>query len=792
MANINIATIKVINKITKVPTLVIKKALAECKGEEMTKGMTYGHALDILAKEVTDYAAWSWYYSGDGQDAMEVARKEAQAHKEEVENHAWAWYYSGYGLKTMEQAREDAKAYRVQKAMEEARARAEARQARKEERARRAEVALKALMKEMKRIKEGCEALRQKCLNVWASAHNLHYMCRKVAASSCDFKFDLQLFARPTAAYIEAKRKQLGLDVELPVFSLKEARKEAINHIIAEMLKDEIIISPRTVREIVLELVKDEDDFKAIMKHGIMWNDSRCRSSEYQYTTDMQKMFWEVDERFPEYTVKSVLMAQGDEGLDMLRLLKLCADMDVYPEEIGRTLETFQKYTMSGHWKLYAYKIAVIHMTTRSAYARLRKAHISELIELLNFAADISKSNNAELSAEDVIRCANVVSSIMSCYKSVSEAVRCLISRFEDHLYCGGVTRYNTNINTYELTSLGKYYIDLVHANSGYRVPDALQVEVAENIASIKDEKPFEWAVKSVSKKIELLYKQFDFDAKMTAFAWFTLGFKMASKLDYDTIYVVKRSSNHPEELRNMPNVVDWLSAHKGMSIDNITTVVANAHWLEPVISRSVNIKEIKRLITESLAKSDKAKAEEEYNFKFDELEFMLPQTSVEAAGRKAYMLEAGDIRMFTIGYDTCCCQHMEGAGETAMMYGLLAPYGGFWVVEDEKTSTIKAQAEMWEGTLNGKRVLVFDNIEYANDGDISRIVDPLKKWLAASPYDNIIMGVGYNATNTDNLKSVSGRLIQPKVNKLKDVDVYTDTDAGCVYLKKGGRVLLK
>ena len=377
MAKINTAIVKELNKMTNVPTLVIKKALAECKGEEMTKGMTYGHALDILAKEVTDYAAWSWYRSDAGQDEMEAARKEAQAHKEEVENHAWAWYYSGYGLKIMEQAREDAKAYRVQKAMEEARARADARQARKEERARRAEVALKALMKEMKRIKEGCEALRQKCLNVWASAHNLHYMCRKVAASSCDFKFDLQLFARPTAAYIEAKRKQLGLDVELPVFSLKEARKEAINHIIAEMLKDEIIISPRTVREIVLELVKDEDDFKAIMKHGIMWNDSRCRSSEYQYTTDMQKMFWEVDERFPEYTVKSVLMAQGDEGLDMLRLLKLCADMDVYPEEIGRTLETFQKYTMSGHWKLYAYKIPVIHMTTRSAYARLREAHIT-------------------------------------------------------------------------------------------------------------------------------------------------------------------------------------------------------------------------------------------------------------------------------------------------------------------------------------------------------------------------------------------------------------------------------
>ena len=54
MAKINTAIVKELNKMTNVPTLVIKKALAECKGEEMTKGMTYGHSLDILAKEVTD------------------------------------------------------------------------------------------------------------------------------------------------------------------------------------------------------------------------------------------------------------------------------------------------------------------------------------------------------------------------------------------------------------------------------------------------------------------------------------------------------------------------------------------------------------------------------------------------------------------------------------------------------------------------------------------------------------------------------------------------------------------
>ena len=124
MTKITTTTVKAINKITKVPTLVIKKALAECKGEENIKGMTYGRALDVLAKEAVDYAAWSWYYSGDGQDEMEAAREQARAYEREQEDHAWAWYYSGYGMKAMEQAREHAQAYRVQKAAEEARARA--------------------------------------------------------------------------------------------------------------------------------------------------------------------------------------------------------------------------------------------------------------------------------------------------------------------------------------------------------------------------------------------------------------------------------------------------------------------------------------------------------------------------------------------------------------------------------------------------------------------------------------------------------------------------------------------
>ena len=270
MTKITTTTVKAINKITKVPTLVIKKALAECKGEENIKGMTYGRALDVLAKEAVDYAAWSWYYSGDGQDEMEAAREQARAYEREQEDHAWAWYYSGYGMKAMEQAREHAQAYRVQKAAEEAQARAEARQARKEERARRAELALEALMKEVNRIKEGDAALRQKCLNVWASAHNMHNMCRKVVAT-CDFKFDLQLFAArkednmhlASKSYVKSLKSNKGnaMAFNVKVTADKYGRIHAVlNREMAEItvlnemfLKKNVVMADLRGKEIIVE-----------------------------------------------------------------------------------------------------------------------------------------------------------------------------------------------------------------------------------------------------------------------------------------------------------------------------------------------------------------------------------------------------------------------------------------------------------------------------------------------------------------------------------------------------------
>ena len=119
------------------------------------------------------------------------------------------------------------------------------------------------------------------------------------------------------------------------------------------------------------------------------------------------------------------------------------------------------------------------------------------------------------------------------------------------------------------------------------------------------------------------------------------------------------------------------------------------------------------------------------------------------------------------------------------MMYGLLAKNGGFWAIE--KKGKIIAQAEIWTGVIDEREeVLVFDNIELADDRDFNLIREVLEKWLENSPYKNIVMGTGYNVL-TYGYKDVKEDIIQPYCEELYG-QPYTDTDT-CVWLKKGGEV---
>ena len=218
--------------------------------------------------------------------------------------------------------------------------------------------------------------------------------------------------------------------------------------------------------------------------------------------------------------------------------------------------------------------------------------------------------------------------------------------------------------------------------------------------------------------------------------------------------------------IRKHPDSFELLPRLKGMEQD---------------INENMSVSEVKKLIIKKRALNDLKKIQGEYDFIFANCKCEIKPCSVEQQGLQAHLLKADDYRQVTVGYDTCCCQHYGDAGETAMMYGLMSTTAGFWVIEDSK-GAIKAQAEVW--LTKDKQNFIFDNIEFANDRDVSDYEGVIKAWAKACPYPNVILGMGYTEINLDCPEC--GQPEQPPVEGLEYV--YTDTYS-CVCLKKDGEL---
>lgn len=214
------------------------------------------------------------------------------------------------------------------------------------------------------------------------------------------------------------------------------------------------------------------------------------------------------------------------------------------------------------------------------------------------------------------------------------------------------------------------------------------------------------------------------------------------------TAYPVCRmiSSFYQTGNEEFKKAADWIMAHTRTNesfllhlMKKMPDITINPEdTVEMVENKLGNLKaqaEIKRI--------EKAYKEAGFKFKNCACELKDVEKMTESGNYLAYILNGQDERQVMLGYDTHCCQKLGDAGESAMMHGLLNPKAGFWVIEEKGTGTIKAQAEVWEENAD---TLVFDNIEYANDCDISLYREVISKWLEDTEYRNVKMGTGYNA----------------------------------------------
>lgn len=188
--------------------------------------------------------------------------------------------------------------------------------------------------------------------------------------------------------------------------------------------------------------------------------------------------------------------------------------------------------------------------------------------------------------------------------------------------------------------------------------------------------------------------------------------------------WIIDHIATDKNTIQKITKYSDRLTINKSDSVDTVKTKIANTK----------SYKEIEKI--EKIYKKPK--------FKFKECTCELKNVGekIDAGRYSVYIMNPDDERQVLLGYNTTCCQTIEDAGESAMMHGLLNPKAGFWIIEEKTTGIIKVQAEVWELDSD---TLIFDNIEYANDCEISLYKDTMKKWLECSDYKNIRTGKGYN-----------------------------------------------
>jgi hypothetical protein len=198
---------------------------------------------------------------------------------------------------------------------------------------------------------------------------------------------------------------------------------------------------------------------------------------------------------------------------------------------------------------------------------------------------------------------------------------------------------------------------------------------------------------------------------------------KKDEKYEKAAHWICAHLQTDPEFLKRVAKYADELTLKNEDSVDAVTTMIGNLK----------NEDEVARI--------EKRYKKTKFKFARDSICDMKFHESITGS-YKAKILAADDTRAVMLGYETNCCQHLDGIGESSMMHGILNPKAGFWTLTNKNSDKLLAMAEVWE---ENEDTIVFDNIEFANDADISLYKEAIGEWLAGCGYANAKMGVGYN-----------------------------------------------
>lgn len=226
------------------------------------------------------------------------------------------------------------------------------------------------------------------------------------------------------------------------------------------------------------------------------------------------------------------------------------------------------------------------------------------------------------------------------------------------------------------------------------------------------------------------------------------------------------------------PEIVQWIVSHLDSSAELIQGV--QRCWDVPGFPRDQGTSQIYAWLQKHQADLEWEECRlERPDIPWDDLRCDLPRIHVEVGDAVVRVLDPDDKLQVILGPLTHCCQHRAGAGASCMWEGLKNPSSGFLVFE--RGHKVIGQAWIWAQD----DILVLDNIELADGRTPASILDVLRAWLQAHPYQDIQMGLGYNAVSV----GVPLDYDDPKP-WLSGYQGYTDAHER-VWLKRAGCVLV-
>lgn len=241
----------------------------------------------------------------------------------------------------------------------------------------------------------------------------------------------------------------------------------------------------------------------------------------------------------------------------------------------------------------------------------------------------------------------------------------------------------------------------------------------------------------------------------------------------------------------------EWYNEHKDIK-PSILAEILEKDIVKDIeyFNKEDSIEKILHESTQALGKKEAADFEsydETYHFKDNELAIKGRNIKVSNGKYTMFMLDKDDYRNFTIGIDTHCCQRFGNAGMDCVRNLTHEAFSGATVIVENKnmrsgqwvSGSCVAQAFTWVD--NDKDVIVFDNMEFANDRQVSQFSDLIGVWAAKMPYKNMHVGTGFNQGMNGWGKAIHAE----EMGKLPGRCDYSDYHSNARVLKRNGEMLL-